>query len=51
MITIYKHTNTINDNVYIGQTSKTMMERWSSGNGYRKNKHFTYAIKKNVRTS
>jgi len=50
--TIYKHTNKAivngkeNGKVYIGQTVKTMMNRWKNGNGYEHNKHFSAAIKK-----
>src|ERR1700722_6714779 len=46
IITIYKHTNTMNGKVYIGQTCQTMKERWDSGHGYKANKHFFAAIKK-----
>lgn len=41
---IYKHTNIVNSKVYIGQTYKTILERWKDG--YKFNMHFHSAIKK-----
>lgn len=45
---VYKHTNLINNKVYIGITSaKTPQNRWlSTGSGYKKNEHFWRAIQK-----
>ncbi len=45
---IYKHTNTINGKVYIGQTRRTPNERWRNGRGYtfNKNTRFCQAILK-----
>lgn len=44
---IYKHTNTINRKVYIGQTYQQPQRRWGNGlSQYRHNKHFCAAIKK-----
>lgn len=43
---IYKHTNKINGKVYIGQTSQSMSQRWSNGNGYKGSVKFYSAIKK-----
>ena len=42
--TVYKHTNTINNKVYIGITSWTWQKRWRTG--YKKNTHFRSAILK-----
>lgn len=43
---VYKHTNRTNGKIYIGITSQKPQERWDSGWGYQKNKHFWYAIRK-----
>lgn len=43
---IYKHTNLINNKVYIGQTCQKTRQRWNYGGGYRHNAHFYAAIKK-----
>lgn len=43
---IYKHTNLINNKVYIGQTCQKAKTRWQYGGGYRHNVHFYAAIKK-----
>lgn len=43
---IYKHTNLINNKVYIGQTCQKAEDRWQYGGGYRHNAHFYAAIKK-----
>lgn len=43
---VYKHTNMVNNKVYIGITSQDPIVRWQGGNGYRDNYHFHRAIKK-----
>ena len=45
---IYKHTNTINNKTYIGQTTQTMEERWKQhiSDCKYKDYHFYKAIKK-----
>lgn len=43
---VYKHTNRENGKVYIGITSQKPRERWDSGWGYQRNKHFWGAIQK-----
>lgn len=43
---VYKHTNKINNKIYIGITSFTLEKRWANGNGYKSNEHFTQAINK-----
>lgn len=43
---IYKHTNLINNKIYIGQTCQTARVRWQYGGGYKHNAHFYAAIKK-----
>ena len=43
---IYKHTNLINNKVYIGQTCQKAKTRWQYGGGYKHNAHFYAAIKK-----
>lgn len=43
---IYKHTNLINNKVYIGQTCQKAKVRWQYGGGYKHNAHFYAAIKK-----
>ena len=43
---VYKHTNRANGKVYIGVTSQRPRDRWDSGWGYQKNKHFWDAIQK-----
>ena len=43
---IYKHTNLINNKVYIGQTCQKAKIRWQYGGGYKHNAHFQAAIKK-----
>ena len=37
---IYKHTNKINNKIYIGITKQTLKERWKDGFGYSENKEF-----------
>ena len=45
--TVYKHTNKINNKVYIGITSMSPpSKRWNNGYGYYHNLHFDSAIKK-----
>lgn len=45
--TVYKHTNKTNGKVYIGITSKKVVEyRWNHGRGYKDNKYFFNSIKK-----
>ena len=45
--TVYKHTNKINNKVYIGITSMSPpSKRWNNGYGYYHNSHFNSAIKK-----
>ena len=43
---VYKHTNLSNGKVYIGITNRNPEKRWSKGNAYKSNQHFTNAIKK-----
>ena len=46
---IYKHANTLNGKVYIGQTKQTITARWGNGLGYfaeREDSVFAKAIKK-----
>lgn len=43
---VYKHTNRENGKVYIGITSQEPRDRWDSGWGYQRNKHFWDAIQK-----
>ena len=43
---VYKHTNRENGKVYIGITSQNPRDRWDSGWGYQRNKHFWDAIRK-----
>lgn len=44
---VYKHTNLINNKIYIGITSQNPPEkRWMNGFGYQGNKHFWRAIQK-----
>lgn len=43
---VYKHTNLINNKIYIGITSRDPKKRWASGYGYMYNEHFWRAIKK-----
>lgn len=44
---VYKHTNLVNEKVYIGQTCQIPEKRWGDGiNQYRHNSHFVAAIKK-----
>ena len=43
---IYKHTNLINNKVYIGQTCQKAKVRWQYGGGYKHSAHFYAAIKK-----
>ena len=43
---IYRHTNLINNKIYIGQTCQTARMRWQYGGGYKHNAHFYAAIKK-----
>ncbi len=48
MFTVYKITNLINNKIYIGQTTKTIQERWKSHLSYAKTgqTHFARAIRK-----
>lgn len=42
---IYKHTNLINNKIYIGQTRQKPEYRWGSeGQGYKNSPHFYSAI-------
>lgn len=43
---IYKHTNLINNKIYIGQTCQKARIRWQYGEGYKHSAHFYAAIKK-----
>ena len=43
---VYCHTNLFNGKKYVGITSKNPKHRWSNGNGYKNNSHFSRAIKK-----
>ena len=43
---VYKHTNKINNKIYIGITTQKPSDRWRSGYGYIGNQHFFRAIKK-----
>lgn len=45
-IIVYKHTNNINNKVYIGQTSVSLNSRWRNGRGYQTTPHFWAAIQK-----
>lgn len=46
MITIYKLLNKTNTKVYIGQTTRTVKERFASGHGYVKQPHLHHAIQR-----
>lgn len=46
LCTIYKLTNKTNGKIYIGQTWRTLEERWDSGWGYANNTHLHSAINK-----
>ena len=43
---IYKHTNLINNKIYIGQTCQRVEERWRKGKGYDPKTYFAKAINK-----
>lgn len=43
---LYKHTNLINNKVYIGITKQKPNRRWHNGAGYKNNKYFHNAIQK-----
>ena len=43
---IYKHTNKINNKIYIGQTCQKPETRWRNGEGYKTNSYFYAAIQK-----
>lgn len=43
---VYKHTNLINNKVYIGITQQKAEKRWDRGHGYKRQPHFRDAIKK-----
>lgn len=44
---VYKHTNLINNKVYIGQTCQKPENRWGNGiNSYKNNSHFISSIQK-----
>src|SRR5574344_787646 len=49
MWTIYKHTNKITKEIYIGQTMQNVEKRWSNGtayiNNYKKDRYIGAAIK------
>lgn len=44
---VYCHTNKINNKKYIGITRQIPKRRWDSGHGYKNNRYFCSAIKKN----
>ena len=46
MYTIYKHTNTVNHKVYIGQTKQELTRRFRQGKGYKRCPYFYAAIQK-----
>lgn len=43
---IYKHTNLINNKIYIGQTCQNPEQRWRNGKGYNSKTYFAKAINK-----
>lgn len=43
---IYKHTNIANGKTYIGQTRRSLNDRWRNGKGYSNNTRFSHAINK-----
>ena len=43
---IYKHVNKANGKIYIGQTRKSLQERWKNGKGYGSRTRFSQAIAK-----
>lgn len=43
---VYKHTNKINNKVYVGITSQTSTARWKNGRGYKDQERFYNAILK-----
>ena len=43
---IYLLKNTVNEKVYVGQTWRSLEERWASGCGYKKSLHINNAIEK-----
>ena len=43
---VYVHTNKINGKKYVGITKQNPVTRWANGNGYKENRHFTFAIQK-----
>jgi group I intron endonuclease len=46
MINIYCYENKLNGKVYIGQTAKSLLERYASGHGYKNCIHFERALKR-----
>lgn len=44
--TVYMHINQVNGKRYVGITSQSLENRWQNGIGYKRNKHFTDAIKR-----
>lgn len=43
---VYKHTNLVNNKVYIGKTCRKPEYRWNEGKGYRYQSHFWHSIQK-----
>lgn len=43
---VYRHTNLVNNKIYIGITQQNAEKRWSRGHGYQRQPHFRDAIKK-----